>query len=194
MPPLRNQPESDASYHPMWNVSWRDLVSPSRHVFAVIVVSKPGSGIDTSIHPSSPTGSYCSGSTTRKEHLIALTSSTRLRHRLYLLPYVMRQTLFNELEDMENLGIIRKSNSPYASPVVVVKKKDGSNGVCIDYRRMNKLTVYDPHPTLPHADIFQGMENDKYCSKIDLSKGYWQIPVRQEDVPETVFMAMDRHC
>ncbi|GFN82041.1 Zinc finger protein [Plakobranchus ocellatus] len=90
----------------------------------------------------------------------------------------MRQTLRDELREMEDLGVIRKSSSPFASPVIVVKKKDGTNRVCIDYRRLNKLTIFDPQPMTPPADIFQGMEKDQYFSKIDLSKGYWQIPVR----------------
>ncbi|GFS11602.1 transposon Ty3-G Gag-Pol polyprotein [Elysia marginata] len=58
---------------------------------------------------------------------------------------------------MEDLGIIRKSSSPYSSPVVVVKKKDGSNRVCIDYKRLNKITTFDPQPMTPPADIFQEM-------------------------------------
>ncbi|GFO02099.1 Zinc finger protein [Plakobranchus ocellatus] len=89
------------------------------------------------------------------------------------------------------LGVIRKSSYPFASPVVVVKKKDSANRVCIDYRRLNKLTIFDPQRGTPPADIFQGMEKDQYFSKIDLSKGYWQIPVRKEDIPKKAFMPMD---
>ncbi|GFO03955.1 Zinc finger protein [Plakobranchus ocellatus] len=85
------------------------------------------------------------------------------------------------------------SSSPYASPVVVVKKKDGTNRVCIDYRRLNKLTIFDPQPMTPPADIFQGMEKNQYFSKIDLSKVYWQIPVRKEDILKTAFVTMDCH-
>ncbi|GFO18460.1 Zinc finger protein [Plakobranchus ocellatus] len=62
---------------------------------------------------------------------------------------------------------------------------------CIDYRRLNKLTIFDPQPGTPPADIFQGMEKDQCFSKIDLSKGYWQIPVRKEDIPKTAFVTMD---
>ncbi|GFO21313.1 Zinc finger protein [Plakobranchus ocellatus] len=62
-----------------------------------------------------------------------------------------------------------------------------------DYRRLNKLTIFDPQPMTPPSDIFQGMEKDQYFSKIDLSKGYWQIPVRKEDIPKTAFVTMDCH-
>ncbi|GFS22038.1 zinc finger protein [Elysia marginata] len=104
----------------------------------------------------------------------------------------MRQTLRDKLKKMEDLEIIRKSSSPYSSPVVV-KKKDGSNRVCIDYRRLNKITTFDPQPMTPPADVFQGMEKDQYFSKLDLIKEYRQIPVRKEDISKTAFVAMDCH-
>ncbi|GFO25446.1 Zinc finger protein [Plakobranchus ocellatus] len=132
------------------------------------------------------------GTASTEEHCIELTSSIPVRQRPYPVPYAMRQTLRDELSEMEALGVIRKSSSPYASPGVVVKK-DGTNRVCIDYRRLNKLTIFDPQPMTKPADIFQGMEKDQYFSKIGLSKGYWKIPVRKEDIPKTVFVTMDCH-
>ncbi|GFN76743.1 polyprotein [Plakobranchus ocellatus] len=84
----------------------------------------------------------------------------------------MRRTLCDEVEEMEHLGIIRKSNSPCASLVVVVKKKVGCIRVCIDNRRLNKMTMFDPHPMISPADVFQGIENERYFQKIDMIKGY----------------------
>ena len=78
---------------------------------------------------------------------------------------------------MLSLGVIRESNSPFAFPIVIVKKKDGSDCICVDYRKLNKLTVADPGPMTPAEDLFQRLGKSKYYSKIDLSKGYWQIPV-----------------
>ncbi|GFO16833.1 Zinc finger protein [Plakobranchus ocellatus] len=97
------------------------------------------------------------GTASTEEHCIELTSSIPVRQRPYPVPYAMRQTLRDELREMDDLGVIRKSSSPYASPVVVVKKKDGTNRVCIDYRRLNKLTIFDPQPMTPPVDIFQGL-------------------------------------
>ncbi|GFN86556.1 Zinc finger protein [Plakobranchus ocellatus] len=77
------------------------------------------------------------GTASAEEHCIELTPSIPVRQLPYPVPYAMRQTLRDELREMEDLGVIRKSSSPYASPVVVVKKKDGTNRVCIDYRRLN---------------------------------------------------------
>ena len=67
---------------------------------------------------------------------------------------------------MLDLGIIRESKSPYASPVVIVKKSDESNRVCVDYRKLNKLTVFDPEPMPTAEELFQKIGNDKLSSKI----------------------------
>ncbi|GFS23678.1 Gypsy retrotransposon integrase-like protein 1 [Elysia marginata] len=83
------------------------------------------------------------GTVSTEEHRTELTSSTPVRQRHYPVPYAMRQALRDELKKIEDLEVIRKSSSPYSSPVVVVKKKDGSNRVCIDYRRLNKITTFD---------------------------------------------------
>eukprot|EP00112_Aurelia_sp_Birch-Aquarium-sp1_P022332 Seg6260.1 transcript_id=Seg6260.1/GoldUCD/mRNA.D3Y31 product="Transposon Ty3-G Gag-Pol polyprotein" pseudo=true protein_id=Seg6260.1/GoldUCD/D3Y31 len=92
---------------------------------------------------------------------------------------------------MQDLGIIRDSNSPHASPVDIVKKKDGSNRICVDYRKLNKLTVLYPEPMVTSEDLFRRFSEDKYFSKIDLSKGYWQIPVAENDIHKTAFVTPD---
>ena len=71
--------------------------------------------------------------------------------------------------DMIKMGVIRESDSPYASPVVVVKKKDNTNRVCVDYRKLNKLTVIDPEPMPTAEHLFQKLSGDKFFTKIDLS-------------------------
>ena len=92
---------------------------------------------------------------------------------------------------MLNMGVIRKSSSPYASPVVIVKKKNGSNRICVDYRKLNKVTISDPEPMKTSEDLFQQLGKSKFFSKIDLSEGYWQIPVAEEDVFKIAFMTLD---
>ena len=94
---------------------------------------------------------------------------------------------------MIKMGVIRESSSPYASPVVVVKKKDNTNRVCFDYRKLNKLTVFDPEPkSMPTAEhLFQKLSGDTFYSKIDLSKGYWQITIPEEDIQKTAFVTLD---
>ena len=133
------------------------------------------------------------GNTNLAEHRIDLTSDIPVRQTPYAVPFALKSSLKKELQQMEDLGIIRKSDSPYASPVVVVKKKYGSNRICIDFRRLNKITVTDPQPVPSPAESFLGMSEDKYFSKLDLTKGYHQIHVRPSDVHKIAFVTMGQH-
>ena len=90
--------------------------------------------------------------------------------------------------EMEELGIIRRSNSPWASPLHVVPKADGSLRPCGDFRRLNQATVDDRYP-LPHIHSFnEHLEGATIFSKVDLAKGYHQIPMAEEDVPKTAII------
>ena len=137
--------------------------------------------------------SDCPGDSNLAEHHIDLTSDVPVRQTQYPVPYAMQASLKEELQQMEEMGIIRKSSSPYSSPVVVVKKKDGGNRICVDFRRLNKVTIIDPQPVPSPADSFLGMREDKYFSKLDLTKGYHQIRVRPADVHETFFVTIGQH-
>ena len=72
---------------------------------------------------------------------------------------------------MLQLKIIREYHSPYSSPVVVVRKKDGTNRVCVDYRKLNKVTVCDVESMIPIVDFIQNLRNDRFFTKIDVSRG-----------------------
>ena len=131
------------------------------------------------------------GTTDLAQHHIKLTSDEPVRSRPYPVPYSMRESLKKDIADMIKMGVIRESDSPYASPVVVVKKKDNTNRVCVDYRKLNKLTVIDPEPMPTAEHLFQKLSGDKFFTKIDLSKGYWQITIPEEDIPKTAFVTPD---
>ena len=131
------------------------------------------------------------GRTSKIEHRIDLVDEEPVRLKPYPLPYALRQELKEEIKEMLDMGVIRKSSSPYASPVVIVKKKDGSNRICVDYRKLNKVTISDPEPMRTSEDLFQQLGKSKFFSKIDLSKGYWQIPVAEEDIFKTAFVTPD---
>ena len=81
------------------------------------------------------------------------------------------------------LGHVRPSTSPFASSVVLVKKKDGTLKMCIDYRALNKKTMKNRYP-ISWIDELRG---SKFFSKIDLRLGYHQIRVRDQDVPKIAF-------
>ena len=89
------------------------------------------------------------------------------------------------------MGIVRPSTSPYASPILMVKKTDGSNRVCVDFRKLNKITEVGPEPMTMAEDLFRRLSGKKYLSKVDLTKGYWQIPVAPEDVYKKTFVTPD---
>ena len=63
--------------------------------------------------------------------------------------------------------------------------------MCVDYRKLNKLTVFDPEPMPTAEHLFQKLNGDKYFTRIDLSKGYWQISIPEEDIPKTAFVTPD---
>ena len=78
------------------------------------------------------------GTTSLAQHHIKLTSDQPVRSRPYPVPYSLRESLKKDISDMMKMGVIRESSSPYTSPVVVVKKKDNTNRICVDYRKLNK--------------------------------------------------------
>jgi len=122
------------------------------------------------------------------EHSIELTSLEPIRSRAYPLPFAMREAVDQELESMLANGVIEPSTAPYASPIVVVKKSDGSNRICIDFRKLNKVTVFDPEPMPQMREIFAELSGSQFYSKYDFCKGYWQIPMREEDKDFTTFI------
>ncbi|PFX22149.1 RNA-directed DNA polymerase from mobile element jockey [Stylophora pistillata] len=108
------------------------------------------------------------GTPSLAQHHIKLTSDQPVRS----VPYSLRESLKKGVTNLMKMGVIRESSSPYASPVVVVKKKDNTNWICVDYRKLNKLSVFDPEPMPTAEHLFQKLSGDKYFTRIDLSKGY----------------------
>ena len=127
------------------------------------------------------------GRTTLMEHDIKLTTDTPVRVKQYPLPYSMMQAVNDEVRSMIELGVIERSESPYCSPVIIVKKKDNKNRFCIDFRVLNKITVFDAEPMPSMEQIFAKLAGYKFISKLDLSKGYWQIALSDCSKPYTAF-------
>ena len=124
-------------------------------------------------------------------HTVELNTQTHIRSRAYQVPQSLRETIRDEVDTMLKMGIIEQSNSPYASPVVIVKKKDGKNRFCVDYRKINASTVLDNEPIPNMEEIIADVGGATVFTKIDLSKGYWQIPVKEEDRAKTAFVTPD---
>ena len=118
---------------------------------------------------------------------IPLTSDVPIRRKMYNLPFSSKEVVEKEIQVMLDLEIIEPSKSPYSSPVVLVRKKDGSCRFCIDFRGLNKITVFDAEPIPNVEDLFVMLAHSRFFTKIDLAKGYWQILVLPEDRPKTAF-------
>ncbi|GJR58374.1 putative reverse transcriptase domain-containing protein [Tanacetum coccineum] len=103
------------------------------------------------------------------------------------------QELSTQLQELSDKGFIRPSSSLWGAPVLFVKKKDGSFHMCIDYRELNKLTVKNRYPLSRIDELFDQLQGSSVYSKIDLSSGYHQLRVRDEDIPKTAFRTRYGH-
>nr|GEY49495.1 putative reverse transcriptase domain-containing protein [Tanacetum cinerariifolium] len=95
--------------------------------------------------------------------------------------------LAEQLQELSNKGFIRPISSPWGAPVLFVKKKDGSFCMCIDYRKLNKLTVKNHYPLFRIDDLFDQLQGSSVYSKIDLRSGYHQPRVHEEEILKTTF-------
>ena len=101
--------------------------------------------------------------------------------------------LKKQLVELQQKGFIRPSVSPWGAPALFVKKKDGSLRLCIDYRRLNRVTVKNKYPMPRIDDLFDQLRGLVCFSKIDLRSGYYQLRVREEDIPRTAFRTRHGH-
>lgn len=120
-------------------------------------------------------------------HRIRLMDERPFRLPYRRVPPAHYQKLRQVLSEMEEQGIIRKSVSEYASPLVLVWKKDGSLRICTDFRWLNARTIKDAHP-LPHqADCLAALGGNAFFSTMDLTSGFYNIPMAEEDKKYTAF-------
>ena len=108
-------------------------------------------------------------------HEIKTTTPEPVRIKPYPMPYAKQKAVEEEVRKMLEAGVIEPANSPYNSPLVLVKKSDGLNRVCVDMRRVNAITKFDTEPMTDIDRILSNASQSRYFSKMDMTKGYWQV-------------------
>ncbi len=89
---------------------------------------------------------------------------------------------------MLDRGVIEPCQSSWASPVVLVMKKDGTTRFCVDYRKLNGVTKKDAYPLPRTDDTLDALRGSVYFSTLDLYSGYWQVEMGQRDIDKTAFV------
>ena len=124
-------------------------------------------------------------------HLVRFSINTGdhppIYQRAYSTPVALRASIDTEIDWLLYKEFIRPSTSPWASPMVTVKKPDGSARLCVDFKAINLVTQQEPFYMPRVEEVLESVGKARYISKIDLSKGYYQIPMVEEDICKTAF-------
>ena len=104
------------------------------------------------------------------------------------MPFALREEVDKLIQEMLSQQVIVPSASPWASPIVLVKKKDGGMRFCVDYRMLNKVTKLDEFPLPRIDDTLDLLARAKYFTTLDLTSGYWQVPMEESSQEKTAFI------
>lgn len=127
------------------------------------------------------------GCTDLIKHDICLSSTEKIRAKSYPIPIHLQSYFEEEVDNLYEEGIVRLSSSPYCSPVVMVRKSDGSYRMAIDYRALNAVTAFHAEPVCRVEEELYKFSGASHFSELDLCKAYYQIPLTEEAMPLTAF-------
>jgi len=128
------------------------------------------------------------GTTHLVKHGINTNSNKPINQAPYRTAFKEKAIIEDKVKDMLRDNIVQHSKSPWASPVVLVSKKDGSIRFCVDYRRLNEVTERDAYPLPRIDDCLSMLQGNLYFSSLDLHAYYWQIPMEPQDKSKTAFV------
>ncbi|KAK7933302.1 hypothetical protein WMY93_004198 [Mugilogobius chulae] len=128
------------------------------------------------------------GRTDKVKHQIKLSDPTPFKQRPRPIHPQDVDAVRNHLRELLESGVIRDSDSPFASPIVVVRKKNGSVRLCIDYRKLNMQTIKDAYALPKLEDAFTALSGSKWFTVLDLKSGYYQIEMDEDDKTKTAFV------
>ena len=127
------------------------------------------------------------GRTTFGSHKIKLTDNTPIKEASRRIPLFKRDILDEEVRKLEEKGLIEKSISPWSAQMVLVKKKDGSWRMCVDYRKLNEKTIKDAYPIPRINDNLNALSGSDWFTSLDCDMAYHQVPLAEEDKEKTAF-------
>ncbi|KAL2091743.1 hypothetical protein ACEWY4_011541 [Coilia grayii] len=131
------------------------------------------------------------GRTTVLRHHIVLTQGIPIRQKPYRISPAKQAVVKGLVQDMLDKDIIEPSSSPYAAPVVIIPRKVGKPRFCVDYRRLNAITLPDAYPLPTIHEILESLAGATIFSTIDLNSGYWQVEMAEESQLKTAFVCSE---
>ena len=156
-----------SEWDPKWQVKAADLMRRYQDIFALESMEL--------------------GKTDLVKHVIRVDNPVPFKERYRRIPPHQFEEVRKHLAEMEEIGAIRRSNSPWASPIVLVRKKDGSLRFCIDLRKLNSRTIKDAYSLPRIEESLDCLNGACIFSSLDLKSGYWQVELDDDSIPLTAF-------
>ncbi|GMF40664.1 unnamed protein product [Phytophthora fragariaefolia] len=178
--PPSAMPELDKVLQNELNIDFSEskLGNEQKELFSDLLSSFKDMFVETSMKP---------GRTNLLEFSIDTGNSAPIKQRPYRVSKAEGDVMEAEIQQYQELNLIRPSPSPWASPVLMIRKPDGGIRFCIDYRRLNAVTIKDCYPMPLIDDILDVLGKAKLFSTMDIASGYWNVPMAANSIDKTAF-------